>query len=123
MKKALGIILATLWISISEFVRNEFLLKDYWHEHYQMLGMDFPDSPINGAVWGFWSLLFAIFLYLLSRRFNFWGTSLVGWFAAFLMMWVATANLGVLPFGVLFAAIPLSLVESIVATWIISRFD
>jgi hypothetical protein len=32
------ILLATVWISISEFVRNEFLLKSYWIDHYESMG-------------------------------------------------------------------------------------
>lgn len=36
MKKTVfPIVLAIIWISISEFVRNEFLLKSYWTGHYQ----------------------------------------------------------------------------------------
>ena len=56
----LPILLATIWISISEFARNEFLLKSYWKDHYQSLGLVFPSEPINGAAWGLWSLCFAI---------------------------------------------------------------
>lgn len=56
--KVLPIVLATIWISLSEFVRNEFLVKSYWIEHYQKLGFEFPAEPIKGAVWGVWSLLF-----------------------------------------------------------------
>ena len=40
---------------------------------------------------------------------------------AFVMMWVVTANLGVLPLGILPYAIPLSLLECALAGWIIIR--
>jgi hypothetical protein len=56
----LPVMLATVWISISEFVRNEFLLKNYWTGHYERLGLVFPSEPVNGAMWGIWSLFFAI---------------------------------------------------------------
>ena len=52
-KILLPIILATLWISISEFIRNEILFKSYWIEHYNNLGIVFPSEPINGIVWVF----------------------------------------------------------------------
>ena len=47
------IVVATVWISISEFVRNEILVKSDWVEHYQKLGLVFPSEPVNGAMWEF----------------------------------------------------------------------
>jgi len=117
----LRVIGATVWISLSEFFRNEFLLKSFWTEHYQQLGIVFPSDPVNGAVWGLWSLLLALFIYMLHSKFSFIQTSLISWFSAFLMMWVVTGNLGVLPFNLLFAAIPLSLIEVFVAAYIIHK--
>jgi hypothetical protein len=38
-KTILPILLATVWISISEFVRNSFFLHDHWIEHYKGLGL------------------------------------------------------------------------------------
>jgi hypothetical protein len=70
-RSILSVLLATIWISISEFFRNEILLKSYWTTHYQNLGLVFPAEPVNGAVWGLWSLFLAIFIFLLSRRFSF----------------------------------------------------
>ncbi len=69
MKKTLlPILLATIWIGISEFVRNEFLLKSYWTGHYEDLGLIFPTEPINGAVWGIWSLCLAIAIFIMQRN-------------------------------------------------------
>jgi hypothetical protein len=45
-KTVLPILLATIWISISEFLRNEILFKSYWIQHYQKLGLVFPSDPI-----------------------------------------------------------------------------
>ncbi len=117
----LPILLATIWISISEFVRNEFLFKSYWMDHYQSLGLIFPSDPVNGAVWGLWSLLLAILIYILAKRFTLVETTLISWLAAFVMMWVVIANLDVLPGRLLFAAVPLSLLEAFVATWIVKK--
>ncbi|MCB0671839.1 MAG: hypothetical protein KDC59_07890 [Saprospiraceae bacterium] len=118
----LPILLATSWISISEFVRNEFLLKSYWTEHYQNLGLTFPSEPINGAVWGIWSLVFAVVIFILSRKFNLWETTIIAWIAGFVMMWLVTGNMAVLPYGILPYAIPLSLLEAFLAAWIIRKF-
>ncbi len=120
-KTVLPVILATLWISVSEFVRNEFLLKSYWIEHYQNLGLAFPAEPINGAVWGLWSLLFAILIYMLAKKYTLPQTTLPSWFAGFVLMWVVVGNLNVLPFGLLPFAAPLSVLESFVAAWIIKK--
>lgn len=122
MKKTLlSILLATIWISISEFVRNEFILKNYWVSHYESMGLVFPSEPINGAIWGLWSLLFAIAIYIISRKFSTLHTFLLAWFVGFILMWVVTGNMGVLPFKILLFAVPLSLLEAYLATYIIVR--
>lgn len=119
----LPVILATIWISISEFVRNEFIVKSFWTKHYQYLGIKFPSEPINGAIWGIWSLLFAVAIYIIAKKFTMIQTVLLSWFAGFILMWVVIGNLNVLPFGILLYAIPLSLLESFIATWIIKKLS
>jgi len=119
----LPILLATIWISVSEFVRNEYLVKSYWTNHYQHLGLIFPSEPINGAIWGLWSLLFAIAIYILAKKFTLLHTTFIAWFTGFALMWVVTGNLGVLPYGLLLYAIPLSVLESFIAAFIIKKFS
>jgi hypothetical protein len=118
----LPVVLATIWISISEFIRNEFLVKSYWIKHYQALGLIFPSEPLNGAIWGFWSLLFAVAVYILAKKFTLLQTTFLSWFMAFVMMWVVIGNLDVLPYGLLWYAIPLSMLEAFIATLIIKSF-
>lgn len=120
-KTILPIVLATVWISISEFVRNEFLFKSYWVNHYEKLGLVFPSEPINGAMWGVWSLFLAITIYILAKKFKMIQTALLSWFVAFVLMWIVIGNLNVLPSGLLYFVIPLSLLETVVAAWIIKR--
>ena len=119
----LPIVAATIWISISEFARNELLVKSYWTHHYESLGLVFPSELINGAIWGLWSLLFAIAIYVISRRFSLLETTLLAWFMGFVLMWVVIWNLNVLPPGMLWIAVPLSLLEALVATLIIERLS
>lgn len=121
LKNPVSIILATLWISSSEFIRNEFLLKNQWVSHYQQLGLVFPDSPVHGAVWGLWSFLFACTIFLLSRKFTLLETASLAWLIGFILMWVVIWNLLVLPLSILPWAIPLSIVECVGATWIIFK--
>jgi hypothetical protein len=117
----LPVLLATIWVSISEFVRNQLIFKSLWVEHYQKMGLTFPAEPINGAMWGVWSLLFAITVFILSKKFNLWQTTLLAWFIGFVLMWVVIGNLGVLPYGLLVFAVPLSMLEAFVAAWIVKK--
>jgi hypothetical protein len=119
----LAILLATLWISISEFVRNTFLLHHHWVQYYQNLGILFPEQPINGAVWGIWSLCFAVSIYIFSRKFSLVQTALFAWFIGFVMMWLVIGNYYVLPFKILPIAIPLSLIEAFVASLIFFKLS
>lgn len=122
-RTALPILAATVWISISEFVRNELLAKSFWTSHYESMGLTFPSELINGAIWGLWSLLFAIAIYIISRRFSLLETTLLAWFVGFVLMWVVIWNLNVLPPRLLLVAVPLSLLEALVATWIVERLS
>ena len=117
----LPIVLAAIWISVSEFARNEFLVKSFWIKHYRDLGLNFPSAPVNGAIWGIWSILFAIAVFIIARKFTLIQTTFLSWLMAFVMMWVAIGNLGVLPYGILLYAIPLSILESFVAALIVKK--
>lgn len=117
------VVLATVWISISEFVRNEFLIKNLWIEHYTGLGLAFPSEPANGAVWGLWSLVLAIIIFIISRKFELLATITLSWIIGFIMMWLVVGNLGVLPFKILYYAVPLSIIEVVIATLIIKKLS
>lgn len=124
MKKiVISIGVATVWVSFSEFLRNQILLFSWWTEKYQSLGLEFPAEPLNGAMWGVWSLLLAVFIYILLTKFELKQAVAIAWGAAFLMMWIAIGNLGVLPFGILWFAVPLSLLEVYIAALIINRLN
>jgi hypothetical protein len=114
----LPILTSTIWISISEFVRNTFILHNYWTAHYQNLGITFPEQPINGAIWGVWSLCLAIVIFILSKKYSLSQTALLSWFVGFVLMWLVIGNLSVLPYGILIYAVPLSLLEAFIASYI-----
>ena len=113
--------LATLWIASSEFIRNQLLFIAYWRDHYTSLGITFPETPTHGAVWGLWSLTFAVLIYGVSQKFSFKQTAILAWLFGFVMMWLVIGNLGVLPYGLLWFAVPLSIVEVVVATLIVKK--
>jgi len=122
-KTILPILLAAIWISISEFVRNELLLKSYWTEHYENLGLVFPSDPINGAIWWLWSLCFAIAIFIIAKKFTLLQTTFISWFVGFVLMWLVVGNMNVLPFEILPFAIPLSLLEVFLASLIIKKMS
>ena len=122
-KAILPILIATVWISISEFARNEFLLKTYWTDHYESMGLIFPSGPINGAIWGVWSLCFAIGIYMIAQKFSLLQTTFLAWFFGFILMWLVTGNMSVLPYGILPFAVPLSILESFLAAYIIKTLS
>lgn len=119
----LPVFIAALWISISEFARNEFLFKTIWIDHYRSLEMIFPADPINGAFWGVWSLFFAILIFVISRRFTQNETTLIAWFAGFGMMWIVVWNMKVLPVDIFPMVLPLSFLEAYLATYIIRKIS
>jgi hypothetical protein len=85
--------------------------------------MTFPEQPVNGAVWGIWSLCFAIAIFIFSKKFTLIQTTLLAWFVGFVLMWLVIGNMGVLPFGILFYAIPLSFLEAFLASLIIFKLS
>ena len=122
-RSIITVILTGIWVNGSEFFRNEVLLKTYWIEHYRSLGMTFPSEPKNGLIWVAWGVLFAVAIYIISRKFNLIQTTLLSWFMAFFLMWVVTWNLNVLPSSILVYAVPLSLLEAFLASYICNRMS
>jgi hypothetical protein len=113
--------LAGLWITLSEFLRNEILFKSYWVAHYAALGLHFETLPLNGILWTAWSFGLAFLIQQLLRKFTFAGAVGLAWLAAFALMWITAYNLQVLPLGLLFFAVPLSGLEVAVAAVILRR--
>lgn len=120
-RETLSVFLAAVWIGLSEFFRNDVLLKSLWMEHYEKMGLLFPASPVNGVVWCVWSLLFAVAIYVVGRRFALWQTTLLSWLFAFVLMWLVVGNLDVLPLQTLLYAVPLSLLETFVAVVVVTK--
>ena len=120
-KSFFAVFLSAIWIVLSEFFRNELLFKRYWTDHYDSLGLEFPSNPINGIVWAIWSILLAISIYILLKRFSLMQTAFIAFIMAFMLMWLVIGNLNVLPFGILYFAVPLAFLEVWIAAFIINR--
>jgi hypothetical protein len=117
----LKIIIAGLWITISEFLRNEILFKSYWVSHFSDLGLSFQTVPLNGILWMIWSFILSYLIYNLLQKFSFWRTFILAWLVAFVMMWIVIFNLQVLPVKLLIFAVPLSVLEVMIAEVLILK--
>lgn len=121
-KNILAIAVTGLWVNASEFFRNEVLVKSYWLDHYRSLGLTFPSAPLNGMVWMVWGFLFALAIFIVSRKFDLKQTTLLSWLMVFVLMWIVAWNLAVFPLGLLVYAIPLSLLEVFVGAFLCKKF-
>lgn len=120
-KDIFPVIISGIWITISEFLRNEFIFKSYWINHFSSLGLVFKTLPLNGILWMVWGFSLSCVLYRLLQKFSFKEAILLSWIPAFFMMWITIYNLQVLPLELLLFAVPLSLVEIFVAGIIIRK--
>jgi len=116
------ILITGIWINISETIRWIFLIEPYWVEQYEKLNITFPNEKINMIVWMIWGFLFAITIFILSKKYSLFQTTIFSWFVAFVMMWVIVWNIGILPTGMLWFNVPLSLLETFIGTYICKRY-
>jgi len=120
-RKALATLAAGIVINVSEFLRNELLLKQYWITHYEALGLEFPSAAVNGLLWGLWGFLFAGCIVAVRHRMSRVETLILCWTMGFGLMWIVIGNLNVLPVRLLPIAVPWSLIETALAVVIVQR--
>jgi hypothetical protein len=108
---ALAVLASGTWVNLCEFLRNEVVLKGQWEGLYEELGLEFPDAPINAALWVVWGFVFSACLVTLRQKLSSTETCLVGRVMGFVLMWIVIGNLQVLPLGILPIAVPWSMVE------------
>ena len=70
---------------------------------------------------GVWSLCLAIAIFVIAKKFSLMQTTLLAWFVGFVLMWLVIWNLNVLPVTILVFAVPLSLLEVFLASFIIKK--
>lgn len=118
LKKTLAVLAGGAWIGLNEFIRNELLFKSYWIEKYRSLNLEFPSGLVNNAIWGIWSILLAVILVYMAGRLRFLETLLLTWVMGFVLMWLVIGNLNILPYTLLYFAVPWSILETAGAVWI-----
>lgn len=122
-KSILTVLVAGIWVNISETIRWELIIKSYWIEHYKDLNLEFPIEFTNNLIWMTWGFLVALIIFILSRKFSLVQTVLISWLAVFLMLWIVLGNINILPMDILKYVIPLSLLEVFVASWICQKLS
>ena len=122
-KTILPILLTGIWINVSITIGWMLILERYWIEKYQSINIVFPTGLTNNIVWMIWGFMYGIAIFILSKKFSVLQTTLLGWFAAFAMMWVIVWNIGVLPTGMLLFNIPNTLFVTFIGAWICKKFN
>ena len=118
----LPILITGIWINISETVRWVLIIENYWIEKYDSLNLAFPNETTNMIIWMVWGFLFATSIFILSKKFSVFQTTLLSWMMAFVMMWIVVWNVGVLPLEMLWINIPLSLLEAFIGAIICIKY-
>jgi hypothetical protein len=123
LKKAvLPILLTGIWINISITIVWLLALESYWVAKFQSLNLIFPTGLINNIIWMIWGFMLATIIFILSKKFSQIQTTLIAWFAAFVIMWVIVWNIGVLPTGMLWFNIPFTLFVTLIGAFICKKY-
>ena len=117
----IAVVASGMWMNLSEFIRNEFVIKHVWIKGLEEIGLSFPSAPVNGLVWVIWTFIFCAVLTTLNMRFNALRSTIICWVTGFGLLWIAMWNIGILPKGILYWAVPWSFVEVYVAAFICNR--
>ena len=66
----IAVVASGMWMNLSEFIRNEFVIKHMWIKGFEEIGLSFPSAPVNDLVWVIWTFIFCAVLTTLNMRFN-----------------------------------------------------
>jgi hypothetical protein len=122
-KILLPILVTGIWINLSETIRWELIIKSFWVESYEEIGLVFPTALWNNIMWLVWGFMMATVVFILSKKFNIIQTTLLSWSVVFVLLWLVLFNIEILPPGILLYNVPLSLLEVFVAAFICKRLS
>lgn len=117
-----------VWINVSEVARYFLIVRPMLHE--ALVGQD-GIAPMNlgiFALWGIWDLVLIAaatgFYWLWLERFGDSARQILLASAAFTLtifglIWLGIANMGLAPYTMIAAALPLAWVEQAIACWLV----
>ncbi len=132
LKQFLLIVLITsIWINASEIFRYFMFVmpmtKNYWTGTSHVVA---DMNIVIFSIWGLWDtlltcvLVFVVWLYgqVFGRSLSSILTSAtLVWLSIFVIFWMASANMGLTSWHILWVALPLSWIEMVVGGWISSQ--
>ncbi|MEO1011692.1 MAG: hypothetical protein AAFX53_10330 [Bacteroidota bacterium] len=123
-------LLVSIWINISEVFRYFVLVrprvKAFFDNKEGVAEMDW----VIFTIWGFWDMLLTgilvliFWLYTKSSENNnksILVSATLVWFSVFVIFWVATANMGLSDWSILWITLPLGWLEMVVGAWMASK--
>ena len=122
------LLVTSIWINASEVFRYfQFVMPQIKQYFKDQPGIAEMNTPIF-LIWGFWdTLLTSVLIYVCWLYFHKFGNSLKNalvagtlvWVSIFVIFWVATANMGLAKWDILWITLPLSWVEMAIGAIII----
>ncbi|MFD0861546.1 hypothetical protein ACFQ1M_04960 [Sungkyunkwania multivorans] len=123
-------LVVSIWIHISEVFRYFIFVmprvKAFFDERKGIAEMDLGIF----SVWGLWdTLLTGILVFVFWLFANVFGnntrsvllSAIIVWAAVFVIFWVAAVNMGFSNWSILLITLPLSLLEMIIGSWLVSK--
>ena len=104
------ILIYFIFFVVSEYIRNKFLIIDFWNYPIHKFNVIFPQDLVNIVFWLFFGVIFSIITYIISIKFSLQETILIIWLLL-ILKWLVVCNLLYLPFSVLIYSIPYSFFE------------
>jgi len=123
-------LLTSIWINISEVFRYFVFVMPRTKLFFDYKSGIADMDVVIFSIWGIWdTLLTAVLVFVFwlctiafknSNRVILTSSTLV-WLAVFVIFWVATANMGMARWDILWITLPLSWLEMIIGAWIASK--
>ena len=122
--------LTSIWVNASEVFRYFVLVRPEMHEYLSTVPNVANMNFAIFAIWGLWdTLLTALYVFLFWLCANVFGNNVksilisgvMSWCFFFLLFWVGMANMNLSSWGYLLIVLPLALIETLIAAYIISR--
>lgn len=119
-----------VWINLSEVARYFLVVRPMLQAAFPGDAAVAPMSLAIFAVWGLWDLALIAaatgFFWLWLERFGDGPRQILYASAAFTLtvfglLWLGVANMGLAPYSMIVAALPLAWVEQGIACWIVAR--